>query len=585
MKKRVYISDFETSTGNVDGSTNVYLWGIMSVDKTERYAGVNLTEFFNTVFYYDINLVYFHNMSWDCSFILHHIIEQGYTWESEMFKKPKGEKAFTWMKDGLLGNLYSLIVRKGDKVIEFRDTAKLLQGSVDDMGKILGLPKLEIDYDKYKHFNKLSEVPYKLKDYLWRDIEIVIDFFVQFKKDFGAHGITMGATAVKSYIKHIGLPQYRNWFGGWYYDKKEQIRKYKNIITKEYWDIHKEGYRGGLVVFRDEWRHKEIECKNGTSADINSLYPAMYGGNRMPVGSPQDVRPYGPSIAFRHIFIKKAVIRDPELPAIIPNKDSVVKKEVKYNRVVEHEYHFIWENELEVWEKYYDMDYRIVQSWYHSTEWTFKTWVDEQKHLKENAPNAISRRNAKLNINAFYGKLGQAYKRSNRVLVKDPFNVMTGTRYADEWVEQKEINESDNLTPIFVASYITSLARSFLAESIYVNKDIFIYADTDSMYCIDTPRDIEIHDSKFGAWKWELQFSKFKFIKPKCYLAQLTAEYDNGKWVKTNKLKRAIAGMSKETHKQVLFENFNKGNKFLEGKTQKKNVKGGVILVGVKYTL
>lgn len=58
-----------------------------------------------------------------------------------------------------------------------------------------------------------------------------------------------------------------------------------------------------------------------------------------------------------------------------------------------------------------------------------------------------------------------------------------------------------------------------------------------------------------------------------------------GAWEEKPKIKRAIAGMSKENHHLVNFDNFHRGFVFSDGKRQKKNVKGGIILRDIKYTL
>lgn len=584
MRSDILIADFESSTGNVDGSTNVYLWGISSLDKKDRYIGVHIKDMFATAFHYKLKKVMFHNLSWDGEFIIHWLIKQGYKPAQGLFDDPKDDMTFTRMKTDM-GVVFSIKVKNNGHIIQFGDTAKLLVSSVDKMGEMLGLPKLKIDYDKYKYFDKIEDVPAELIEYLWRDIDIVIDIYTVFKKQFKYHGITLGATALKSYKKHLGNWEYVKRFGGRMHDFKTSKKTYHEVLTKEQWDEFKKSYRGGLTVFRKDYIGVEINTKDGYSADYNSMYPSVMEKYLYPVGKPYEYPILGSNVLRLHkIYIRKANIVDDKLPSIIPSNYNKSKYNTNYLDSVEMEYYNIWEWELERWEKFYDMDYRIVKTYYFYGEYAFKTWVQENKHLKENAKNDIDRQYYKTLLNTLYGKTGENYKRKHRVLVENNIDDLTGVKYGS-YIEQPVVTESEILSYVPVTSAITAYARSELCDAIYANKDIFIYGDTDSIYCTEKPSGIPIHDTHFGKWKYEKRFTKFKFIKPKAYIAQLTHKYKKTEWVETDKLHIALAGLSKENHNLLNFSNFNKGFVLETGKKQKRNVKGGVILIETKYTL
>lgn len=584
MKSNTYIADFETSTGNIDGSTNVYLWGISSLDKKERYLGVNLNDFFVSVKHYGLKEILFHNLSFDGEFLTHWLVDNGYTFVDDNFSVPFAPNTFTRMKTDM-SVIYDLQVNIDGHVVRFGDTAKLLLASVDKMGSMLGMPKLEIDYDKYKYFEHIRDVPPILIDYLWRDIDIVIDVYTQFKRTFKNHGLTLGSTALKDFKKHIGRWEYVKRFGGIYYDKRQEKKVYHEVITKEQWNEFKKSYRGGLVVFNEDYMGQLIENIDGYSADYNSMYPSVYGSNLFPVGKAYEHPIFGSNVLKLHkIFIRKAVIKNNVLPAIIPSNYNASKYETKYLKTVEGEYYNIWEWELKIWEKFYDLDYRIVKNWWFYGEYVFKSWTEEKKYLKENAKNNIDREYAKGMLNSFYGKTGQNYIRKHRAMIHDPECTLPGTRYG-EYVDTPVITEDDVVSYIPVASAITAYARVELCNAIYENQDIFIYGDTDSIYCTEKPTGIKIHDTDFNAWKYEKRFTKFKYIKPKAYMAQLTHVYKNKKWSETDKLHVALAGLPKEKHKELTFDIFNRGHELPKGKKQKRNVKGGIILVENKYTL
>lgn len=241
-KNTIHIGDFETSTGNTDGSTNVYLWGYSTLDKKHRYSGVNLDEFFSSIYHHKVKRIYFHNLKWDGNFIVNWLLENNIMPIDEIFTTPDTPNTWSWMCD-TNSTIYDLQVNYKGHVIKFSDTAKLLMSSVDNLGKMLGLPKLEIDYHKYKYFETISDVPPDLISYLWRDIDIVIDVLKQFKSAYKNHGLTLGGTALKDFKKEYGRWNFVKKFGGYYYDPKTKERKYHEILDTDTWDEFKKGYR------------------------------------------------------------------------------------------------------------------------------------------------------------------------------------------------------------------------------------------------------------------------------------------------------------------------------------------------------
>lgn len=82
--------------------------------------------------------------------------------------------------------------------------------------------------------------------------------------------------------------------------------------------------------------------------------------------------------------------------------------------------------------------------------------------------------------------------------------------------------DEEQRTPVYipVASFITAYARNKTIRSAQKVYDRFIYADTDSLHLtgLEYPEDLEIHDTKLGAWAHESTFIRAKFIKPKTYI-------------------------------------------------------------------
>jgi hypothetical protein len=104
--------------------------------------------------------------------------------------------------------------------------------------------------------------------------------------------------------------------------------------------------------------------------------------------------------------------------------------------------------------------------------------------------------------------------------------------------------------------------------------DRFIYADTDSLHIEgEEMPDIEVHNSKLGAWKHEGTFTKARFIRPKTYVEEMNGE-----------LHVTCAGMPDNVKEKVTWENFHTGLK-LTGKLTPKQINGGILLKDTEFTI
>lgn len=590
-KIKKWIGDFETSTGNSDNSTNVYLWGIKSTDKNNKHIGVDLYSFFDTISKNAIRFIYFHNLSWDGNFILHWLLENGYTPVNDNIKKHELEEGEFSHLITDTKKIFKITVRLfGGHLIEFGDTVALLPMSVEKMGKILNYPKGEIDYDEYKHFNDISEVPSTVIDYLWRDIDIVVDFYNGFSSVYKGHKMTIGSTALESFKKHYGRYDYTRDFGGKYRSKKGLFNN--EVLTKDQWLYFKQFYKGGYTQGNEKLRNKRIFCPNGNSADVNSMYPGVMEQYLLPYGKPLEYEPEGTFIEFQQIFILKTWKIDDDMPAHLHNPKGRLNSKVKYVDEGARFFAFYIKEEIEELKKTYQLvegvNYTVIKRWYFKTKYSWRDWITTEKEKKINAKNGIERETGKLAMNSPYGKTGEKFRKGRTVFTFDDKMEEVGTRFGkhNEWVMTKDVSESDDLSYVPMAATITAYARIILLKAIRANKKSFLYADTDSIYSSEKIDGIPMHESKLGYWKPELRFTSFKWIKPKCYLADVIEEYDkDNKWIKEKYLKKAIAGLTLESQGKVNWDNFNEGNIIEKGKRQKKNVKGGLILVDIDYTL
>ena len=614
----MFFADFETTTGKLSSKrTQIYLWGVKGPLKGDKlYWGLDMESFFETLKENKMNTIYFHNLSFDGNFIYKWLLdEKDYNFINQDDPKNEGHilepGEFKWTCDER-ENIYILNVNYQGFIIKFLDSWKVLMSSVEDLGANIGLEKLEIDYDKYGVFKHKKEVPKKLIKYLERDIDVVINTII---KAFGIYEkkITRASMAYNDFQKYYNdnsktKRQFSIDFGGNMWDYRLRQNVWRNVLTREQWLFINKSFQGGYTNWNQKITNKLIEVKNGVSNDINSLYPSIMMNKKIPYGKPFYNKPLGKNIvALKCILIQNAILKDKSYPPLIKKKAGKYQ-EAKYLKEVKYEEYTFWQEELEFIKKYYHIDYVEIKTMYFKTKWVFRDWLNEKKELKINAKDPLERDFHKGIYNSTYGKFAQNIKIGSRIFVKDglkvkkienikylvdnndkvvkklPKNVL---RYGKEGTIKHEpfFHETDRYKHIAVASYITSQARLVLWDAIFKNLDIWLYSDTDSCYFSESPKNIEIHNSKFGAWKPEHKFNKIKVLRAKAYIFNATHAWKNNKWVKYNKLVKKISGISKEGKAKINFDNFYLGSIIKDGKRNVKNVKGGKIIYTSDFKL
>ena len=179
-------------------------------------------------------------------------------------------------------------------------------------------------------------------------------------------------------------------------------------------------------------------------------------------------------------------------------------------------------------EHYRVEDFEILDGCYFDTEiGIFDEYIDKYRKLKEQSKGA-ERQLAKLFLNNLYGKMATSPISDYKVaIIKD-----------NETVAFIDVLANDK-TPLYipVGSAITSYARRFTitaAQSNYygVDKDGFIYADTDSIHCNIKSTDlinVPIHNTAFCCWKIENEWDKAKFVRQKTYIEYNKEDTNNDK--------------------------------------------------------
>ena len=554
----IYCADFETTSFaqyQVEGCTRVYLWKIMGVDNLIDQIGIDMESFINFIISIGDADIYFHNLSFDGEFILWYLLENGYQYDDELTR----DKTFKSIIDET-GSIYSITIRHNAKcTTELKCSYKLFPKSISDIGKLVGIEKLNEthDYNEIKNYHSIDELPEEEIKYITNDVRIMVEL-IKYLQAKGVKGITMSTSA------------YKNWLKDKYSLCKNQMKKDTN---EEIVEIVRKSYRGGITKVNQKYAGQEFN--DVISFDVNSLYPSVMYENPMPVGEGKIYKSIEEGRQDnRHLFIVVAFVQYAKVRtgqhAFIGNTSGFsYARKYSYDDELNNKMLYLWLDEFNLFKLVYDAQYEILKvvGW-KKANYVFNDYIDRWYKVKENAKNDVERSLAKLMLNSLYGKFGMNDSRITKIPVEIDDKIIYHTMENNTTYYYKE-----------VASYITSKARCKLASFMNRCGDNFLYCDTDSVYYIghDIPelfKDV-VDSKKLGYWKYEGHYTRFKALKAKCYLKQL----DDGT------IERRIAGCPKECAELINFDNFAPNLKLTNAKRCKKKVKGGIVIGNTDFTI
>ena len=638
--------DFETTV--YKGQVNTEVWASASVELFTEDVKIfhSIEEQFNYFKSLDTNIcAYYHNLKFDGAFWLSYLLvdlgfKQAYTPLNEQ------ETEVEWLKEKEMtnnsfkysisdkGQWYTIIIKVNNHFIEIRDSLKLLPFSVKRIGQSFGTKhkKLDMEYTGFRYAG--CNITEKEKEYIANDV-LVVKEALEIMFTEGHNKLTIGSCCLEEYKKIMGKEDYETFFPSLTdYLLDESKHKYTNADA---W-IRK-SYKGGWCYLV---KGKENQIKtNGTTADVNSLYPSMMSsesGNAYPVGKPTFwVGNFIPDEALksnRYYFVRiktRFYLKPNYLPFIqikgnylykgteaLESSDVYDKKTDKYYDHYYDKAGNLHDTRVELTltmtdfilmkEHYELVDFEIIDGCYFFTATgIFDEYMEKYKKIKLESKGAL-RELAKLFLNNLYGKMASSEDSSFKVaFVKE--NKALG--FISVPANDKQAGF------IAVGSAITSYARNFTiraAQKNYHGKNNrgFIYADTDSIHCDLKPEEIvgiKVHDRNFCCWKLEACWDEAIFTRQKTYIEHVTHEdlepidnpYYNVKCAGmpqkckdlfvTSMLGYEPKEDDKYTEDEIKFlktkrtlEDFKIGLK-IPGKLMPKRIRGGVLLVDTTYEM
>lgn len=562
MKKRKYrhfVGDFETTVYKGQVNTEVWASAIVELYTEDVKIFHSIGETFEYLISLNENIIcYYHNLKFDGSFWLSFLLvdlgfKQAFTTFNE--EGTQGE----WLKERDMQNnsfkysisnkgmWYNLIIKVGGHFIELRDSLKLLPFSVEKIGKSFGTKhkKLDMEYTGLRYAG--CDITPEEQRYIKNDV-LVVKEALEIMFDGGHNALTIGSCCLEEY-KKIMSDDYDEFFPDMY-----SIPLDKNIFGEENageWLRH--SYKGGWCYLVKGKENKIYN--NGTTADVNSLYPSMMSsdsGNRYPVGKPyfwtgnfipdkalQDNTYYFVRIKTR-FYIKKNMLPFIQIKGsflyrgteALETSDYFDPKTEKYSRYYRdfmgvHDTNVVLTltmTDFQLMKEHYELvDFEILDGcWFYTQIGLFDGYINKYKKIKMENKGAI-RELAKLFLNNLYGKLASSTDSSFKLaFVKEDKSI--------GFIAVEEHNKKAGYIPC--GSAITSYARNFTiraAQKNYygVDKKGFIYADTDSIHC-DLPPEkisgIEVDDNNFCCWKLESCWDEAIFTRQKTYIEHVTHE-------------------------------------------------------------
>lgn len=629
----MYFADFETTTNKVDTTKSwVWMWGIKgTLEGDELSYGANIEGFLDHCAINKKKEILFHNLAWDFNYIYKFLLDKKdfkFIDETDERVDILNDKEWTWLCDNT-GRVYSARVMWRGVELHFYDSWLVLMASVGKLGASIGLEKLGDTFDYDHYHDTVDEWCDVDREYLERDIDIVIETFMK-STSVVDRKMTRAGMAYEHFRRFYGEREFANDFGGSVYNYKTRSLEYWNILRENEWNLVTRSYQGGYTNWNKNYTDKVLDVPNGVSYDVNSLYPAVMENNKMPYGRMLYTPPKDSSyVTLLVVHINNATLKDPKYPPLFKAKGKSI--DAKYLDEIKYEERVMWEEEFNFIKQYYDIDYSIYSKRYFKTKYVFNEWLSVLKENKIKATDPTIRDFWKGIYNSLYGKFGQHKTSGSRVIIEDGKELYEykGEKYVKEigkdviWWNDKLIYKdsvvdkdgktkykgvaklsnkirygkdkqykhdakyttTEKLKYMPIASYTTWKARETLWKGMFGNLDIWLYSDTDSCYYSDEPVGIDIHESRFGAWKAEHKFDKFKVLRAKCYMYHSLAEWKNGAWREEDKLIKKISGVSDIGKSKIDWNNFYLGSIIEGGKRGTKNTDGGKFIIDSDYKL
>lgn len=564
-----YACDFETTTylDPDNGRVRVWCWAIAPLHSGLIHHGTDIAEFVELAAELG-GIFWFHNLRFDGAFLDSYLQadEWGLGLSSGQWQArsvPAG--AFGALISDMGAHYSRYIHLKDGRRFEVRDSLKKYPATtIEKLAGMFDAPvaKGTIDYETER---PIGYYPTDEEwEYLDADVEILRSA-LRVTREAGAMGLTVGGDALTEYQKTMKHGRFRTIFPLLDRDTDEFIRR---------------AYRGGWTYVNPLHQGKVFEVP-GEVYDVNSMYPAVMVQNSYPVGLPVPLAPGQLELhGYPHVMygaLLDATIKPGRLPLI------QVKHDARYNPV-------LYQTRVEAVEWYgTEVDWRLlyeqydveIHEWiggraFRGIEGLFDRYIEKWMKVKETTKGG-QRTQAKFQLNNLWGRFAINPLRGGRV----PSIAEDGT---PQYPKTPQNYDEPCYTPVGV--WTTSYGRDRVIRAAQSFGDLFLAADTDSVHKLGLGSgDLEVHETKLGAWKRESVFEKATYLRAKAYAEQINGKVDTH----VAGLPRKLVDNEWRAKQDPPLPPFNVSDLIIgaefSGKLVPKRVPGGIILESTDFAI
>lgn len=543
--------DFETTVwseeminkaGHEQDTTEVWAAADVALyDKTERVTiSHSIRDFLNRFLRMSgNNVLFFHNLSFDGSFIIDFLLREGYTHTTVKDSEMHAREFKTSISQ--MGQWYYIKIKWNHTLLEIRNSLKLMPSSLANIGKSFGTKHQKLTMEYTGDRAAYCEIPEEEQEYIKNDV-LVLKEALEMMFDAGHNKLTIGSCCLSEFKSGYTRQDYNITFP----DLREEPLHYDFCGFFNMWDYVHKSYSGGWCYVNPRYAHRTITY--GKVYDVNSLYPSMMhsvSGNYYPYGKGQYCKGKPPDrlddTLDIYYFVRvrcRFSLKDGCFPWLHIRGDahykgnenlytSDIRYKGKYYRYyyddngnicdTKHEFVFTKTDWILFRETYNAYDLEVLDYvWFYARPAMFDVYIDRYAEQKKTS-KGFKRQLAKLFLNNLYGKFAMSDDSS----WKEPY---LGDDGVVHFILHEEHEKKVGYIP--VGSAITSYARNFTIRHAMANYERFCYADTDSIHLqgLEPAEMVIVDPVEFCCWKNECDFDFAYYERQKTYAEHVIAE-------------------------------------------------------------
>ena len=557
-KQPFYTFDFENRNSIENQSTlitSVWLWDICD-ENLNHVHGYDIKSFLEYIKTLAPATLYSHNLKYDSSFILSYWLSHGWKFVDQLEKN----KQFTALCDDL-GRLYFLKARVinpnikrggGLRNLNFRDSAKKIDGSVEEIALSYGLPirKGHIDHNKLRPTGYIADK--EEIEYIENDTEIIMRVLLK-QYSGGLNKLTTAADSFNAFLESVGRGSFRDYFP---------------VLPLEIDNICRESWFGGYVIANEKYKGKILN--DVYAYDYNSKYAAIMCYKTLPYGEPISFKgkPKKSELYPLYIIHFKACfkIKPGRFPHIQSKNTFFTKVEYISDTGIELKELYLTNPDFELFlEDYEVFDIKYIDGLYfHGSDNLFRDYLLPLYVAKNEAKDGSEKENAKKLLTGLYGKFGTTPRHITRKPILSEEGVLKWILYKDETGD-----------PVYtaMAAFICAYGHVDIIRDMNAHYDIVAYGDTDSIHTVGAAPGFTL-SKELGGFKIEHHYKEVKYLGSKAYYG---IDDDGKPDIK-------CSGLPAAAKEGLSINDFEIGHKF-EGNLHSIAVVGGSILAPSTFTI